>query len=133
MLGITTKQNLIPCCVVWIDEGIEGFVPIAATDRAAEATIIFPVPLNIVAVQQLLATFERIASQSVEGMKNESNRQTKQETLSGINHAGSATRRAGSGASADMGVAHVDAAADGGTAACSDRTLFDSGLRGGEQ
>jgi hypothetical protein len=132
MLGITNKQNLVPCCVVWIAAGIERMVPVAATDRAAEPPYIFPAPLNVVAVQQLLAAFERITSRSVEEAENESRRRRKQDELSGLEQGRSTTWRSGDDTDADLGGSHTGAATNGDTDTHSDQPLSDSDLRGGE-
>jgi hypothetical protein len=133
MLGITNKQNLIPCCVVWIAEGIERTVPVAATDRAAEPPYIFPAPLSVIAVQQLLATFERITSRSVEEEEDESRRQRNQDEPSGVEQDGSTARQAEDDTDADLGGSHTSATANGDTDTHSGEPLSDSDLRRGEQ
>jgi hypothetical protein len=65
-LGITNKQYLGRCCVVWILPGVERLVPLAATDLAAEPICLYPLPLNLSAVEQLLATSMRIKIQPAE-------------------------------------------------------------------
>ena len=60
---ITNKQYLGSCCVVWLHEGIERHIPLEATDRSAEPIAIFPLPLGLSSVRQLLVAFERIESQ----------------------------------------------------------------------
>lgn len=63
---ITNKQYLGRCCVVWPQEGIERNIPLEATDRSTEPITIFPLPLDLSSVRQLLVAFERMMSQSVE-------------------------------------------------------------------
>jgi hypothetical protein len=133
MLGIINKHNRIPCCVVWIAEGIERIVPVAATDRAAEPPHIFPAPLNVIAVQQLRTTFERITFQSMEEEAGGSNRRRKQEKRSGVEPIDATTRCAENGADADLDGAYPGAAANRDTDPHSGRTLPDSDLGGGGQ
>jgi hypothetical protein len=66
LLGITNKQYLGRCCVVWLLPGVERLVPLAATDLAADPICLYPLPLNLSAVEQLLATFMRIKIQPAE-------------------------------------------------------------------
>jgi hypothetical protein len=110
LLGITNKQNLIPCCVVWIDEGVERIVPVAATDRAAEAPVIFPAPLSPASVRQLLVTFARMTARSGEKTADEASRQaTAGDSTDRAGYGGEATRREGDAGGADLGAAHTDA------------------------
>jgi hypothetical protein len=54
LITITNKAYLGRCCIVWVYGGHNQCVPLAATDRAPEPPTIFPVPLNLTAVQQLI-------------------------------------------------------------------------------
>jgi hypothetical protein len=69
LIGITTTRQQGCCCVVWLREGVEQSLPLAATDRSSESIDIFPIPIDLPSVRQLLATYERIESQSVGGTK----------------------------------------------------------------
>lgn len=76
LCGIIAKQYLGRCCVVWIQEGIERVVPLTATDRSDEPITIFPLPIDLSSVQQVLATFRRIESQPAEDAEDGSIHQT---------------------------------------------------------
>ena len=60
---ITNKQCLGRCCVIWLKEGIQRNIPLEATDRSTEPIAIFPLPLDLSSMRQLLVAFERIESQ----------------------------------------------------------------------
>jgi hypothetical protein len=60
---IANKQYLGRCCVVWPQEGIERNIPVEATDRSTEPFTIFPLPLDLSSLRQLLVAFEGIKSQ----------------------------------------------------------------------
>ena len=60
---ITNKQYLDRYCVVWFKEGIQRNIPLETTDRSTEPITIFPLPLDLSSVRQLLVAFERIKSQ----------------------------------------------------------------------
>ena len=60
---IANKQYLGRCCAVWPQEGIERNIPLEATDRCTEPITIFPLPLDLSSLRQLLVAFERIESQ----------------------------------------------------------------------
>ena len=66
LIHITNKPNSGRCCVLWFEEGIERNVPVEATDRSIEPLNIFPLPLNLSSVRQLLTTCEQIISQIME-------------------------------------------------------------------
>jgi hypothetical protein len=55
--------------VVWVLPGVERLVPVAATDLAADPICLYPLPLNLPAVEQLLATYMRINIQPAEETK----------------------------------------------------------------
>jgi hypothetical protein len=52
--------------VIRLQEGIERNVPLEATDHSAEPITIFPLPLDISSMRQLLATSERMLTQLTE-------------------------------------------------------------------
>ena len=66
LVYITNKPYSGRCCVLWLQEGMERNVPVEATDRSIEPLTIFPLPLNLSSVGQLLTTCERIISQPME-------------------------------------------------------------------
>jgi hypothetical protein len=59
--------------LIWIEGDVERTVPLEATDRSPEAIAIFPLPIDLSSVRQLLATYERIQAQPVEGTEDEYN------------------------------------------------------------
>jgi hypothetical protein len=76
LIDITNKQYLGRSCVVWIQEGVERIVPLAATDRAPESVTIYPFPLNPFSVRQLVSAYGRIASQITEATEDGSSQHT---------------------------------------------------------
>jgi hypothetical protein len=52
--------------VIKLQEGIERNVPLEATDHSAEPITIFPLPLDISSMRQLLETSERMITQLME-------------------------------------------------------------------
>ena len=79
LVYITNKPYSGRCCVVWLQEGIERNVPVEATDRSTEPLIIFPLPLNLSSVRQLLATCERMVPQIMEKSMKEKEDESTQE------------------------------------------------------
>ena len=69
LIGITNKQYLGRCCIVWLRAGMEQLVPLAATDRSPDPLVVYSLPLNLPSVRQLLATYERFMSQPAEGTR----------------------------------------------------------------
>ena len=63
---ITNKPYSGRCCVLWLQEGIGRNVPVEATDRSTQPLTIFPLPLSLSSVKQLLAIYERMTSQPME-------------------------------------------------------------------
>ena len=66
LIHVTNRQDLGRCCVIRLQEGIERNVPLEATDHSAEPITIFPLPLDISSMRQLLVTSERILTQLTE-------------------------------------------------------------------
>jgi hypothetical protein len=60
LLGIINKQYQGQCCLIWVYEGVEQLVPVAATDRVSETPEIFPLPVDVPSVQHLVALWEGI-------------------------------------------------------------------------
>jgi hypothetical protein len=71
LMEIANKQYLGRCCVVLLREGVDLFVPLAATDRSPEPLALYPLPLDLISVRQLLVTYGRIISHPAEGTDNE--------------------------------------------------------------
>ena len=63
LLEITNKQYLGRCCVVLYEPPLCRYIPVTATDRSPEPLCIYPLPLNLPSIEQLLATYEVIVSQ----------------------------------------------------------------------
>jgi hypothetical protein len=70
LLGTVTKAYLGRCCVIRLDS-TEQFVPLVATDRSPEPLTVYPLPLSVSTIQQLLAVYARIELQLAEGTSNE--------------------------------------------------------------
>jgi hypothetical protein len=68
LIHITNKQHRGQCCIVWLYTGYDQGIPLAATDRAPEPPTIFPVPLCLTAMQQLVTRWQQLMAQSVEEM-----------------------------------------------------------------
>ena len=66
LIHVTNRQYLGRCCVIRLQEGIERNVPLEATDHSAEPITIFPLPLSLSSMRQLLATSERVMIQLME-------------------------------------------------------------------
>jgi hypothetical protein len=62
LLEVANKPYWGQCCVVQWREGFLRHVPLAATSRSAEPPVVFPVPLGLTALQQLLTVYQRLAS-----------------------------------------------------------------------
>jgi hypothetical protein len=63
VLHIKNKQEMIPCCLVRLPEGVERLLPIQVTNLAAELPVVFPVPLDLSSLQALTRAFLRIQAQ----------------------------------------------------------------------
>jgi hypothetical protein len=70
LLGVVNRTYVGRCCVIERDSGRQ-YVPLAATDRSPEPLAIFPLPLSISAIQQLLAVYARIEQQVAEDTDSE--------------------------------------------------------------
>ncbi len=66
LINIANRQHVGRCCIVWLHDGCDQHVPLAATDRAPEPPTIFPVPLCLTSVQQLVTRWEHLMAQAVE-------------------------------------------------------------------
>ena len=60
LIGITNKRYLGRCCVVWIRQDVERYVPVSATDLEFDPHQVSPVPLSVAGVEALLRVFEQI-------------------------------------------------------------------------
>ena len=60
LVGITNKAYLGRCCVVWIHEDVERYVPVSATNLEFDPNHIHPTPLSVASVKALLQVFESI-------------------------------------------------------------------------
>jgi hypothetical protein len=66
LLGMVHRRHEGPCCVAVLHEPLMHYVPLAATDRALEPPLPYPLPLSVASVHQLLASYARIAYQPAE-------------------------------------------------------------------
>jgi hypothetical protein len=66
LIHITNKQHRGRCCIVWLYTGYDQGIPLAATDRAPEPPTIFPVPLCLTVMQQLVTRWEQLMAQAGE-------------------------------------------------------------------
>jgi len=64
-------QGMERCCIVSYLDAMKRSIPLKATDRSPQPFTIAPLPLNLTSVRQLLSTYERIVSQSMEGTEDE--------------------------------------------------------------
>ena len=60
LIGITHKSYLGRCCVVWLRQDIERWVPVSATDLEFDPNTLHPIPLSVAAVAQLRRVFASI-------------------------------------------------------------------------
>jgi hypothetical protein len=74
LIEVTNHLAIGQCCRIWLSCGAERLVPLAATDRAAGPTTIFPLPLDAVSLQQLLQTYGRIMTQQMEAREDEADK-----------------------------------------------------------
>ena len=63
LLHIKNKQQLIPCCLVQLAEGVERLVPISVTNLATTPPHVFPLPVDLSSLENLTAAFARIQGQ----------------------------------------------------------------------
>ncbi len=71
LIEIANKPYFGYACLVAFRGPVERHIPVCVTDLAAEPPVIFPLPLNLASVQQLVATYERICCQRAEGTEDE--------------------------------------------------------------
>jgi hypothetical protein len=62
LLEVANKPYWGRCCVVQWREGFLRHVPLSATNRSAEPPAVFPVPLGLAALQQLLTVYRHLTS-----------------------------------------------------------------------
>jgi hypothetical protein len=74
LLELANKPYFGYCCLVAFRGPVERHIPVCVTNLAAEPLVIFPLPLDLASVQQLVATYERIGCQRAEGTEDESQR-----------------------------------------------------------
>ncbi len=72
LIGITNNQYGGRYCAVKLPEGVSRLIPIEVTDLCPETVTIYSLPLSLSSVKQLLATYHRITSKSVEETEDES-------------------------------------------------------------
>ena len=63
LIHIKNKQELVRSCLVLLTEDVERLIPLAVTDLALWPPDVFPVPLDISSLQNLIETFGRITRQ----------------------------------------------------------------------
>src|SRR5262245_38049916 len=59
-----------PSCVVWLENGTERLVPLAATDRSPQPPTLYPLPLNLTSAESLVRAYARILNQFKERAEN---------------------------------------------------------------
>src|SRR5258707_14100223 len=67
LVGITTKQYLGRCCVVWLRPSVERHIPVTATDLEFDPNTLSPLPLCLAARQDLLRVFAQVTQVSAAG------------------------------------------------------------------
>jgi hypothetical protein len=63
LLHLKNKQEMVPCCLVQLAEGVERLVPISVTSLAASLDVVFPLPLDISSLHKLTQVFVRLQAQ----------------------------------------------------------------------
>jgi hypothetical protein len=71
LLGITSQQHQGQYCILSVYKGILHLVPLAATDRAIEPPVTFPLPMDLASVQNLVALWKSILEQTGEKARDE--------------------------------------------------------------
>src|SRR5215467_6506762 len=56
-VGIANSSHRGRCCIVWIRPTVERHVPVAATDLEYVAEEMYPLPISVESLQQLLHEF----------------------------------------------------------------------------
>jgi hypothetical protein len=72
VLETIQKSQVGTCLIVQHACGLEQMIPQAATDRSEVESGVFPLPVNLASLEQLLTTYERIIKQLVEEQTDES-------------------------------------------------------------
>jgi hypothetical protein len=67
LVGITTKQYLGRCCVVWLRPWVERHIPVTATDLEFDPNTLSPLPLSLAALQDLLRMFAQVTQVGAAG------------------------------------------------------------------
>ena len=70
LIGVTNKQYLGRCCVVWLRPDVERLVPVEATDLECDSRALHPNPLSLDSLKALLRVFEQIQHSNVEVTEN---------------------------------------------------------------
>ena len=70
LIHIKNKQALVRSCLVLLRENVERLIPLAVTDLAMAPPAVFPVPVDISSLQNLIQTFSRIIRQLEEEDEN---------------------------------------------------------------
>jgi hypothetical protein len=63
LLHLTRKHNLIPCCRVQLAANVTRLIPISATNLAIAPPVVFPLPLDLAALHNLINVFTQIQAQ----------------------------------------------------------------------
>jgi hypothetical protein len=63
LLGITTKQYLGRCCIVWDLNQNERFIPLCVTNLAPDPLFISALPLCLTSLQQLVLSYTQLLEQ----------------------------------------------------------------------
>jgi len=64
LLSIVNRRDVGHCCVVLVEGISRQFVPVTATNRSAIPVAVWPVPLNLMALQQLVITYHQMVGSS---------------------------------------------------------------------
>jgi hypothetical protein len=64
LLSIVNWRDVGHCCVVLVEGISRHFVPVTATNRSAVPVTVWPVRLNLTALQQLVTTYHQIVGSS---------------------------------------------------------------------
>ena len=64
LLSIVNRRDVGHCCVVLVEGISRQFVPVTATNRSSVPVTVWPVRLNLTALQQLVTTYHQIVGSS---------------------------------------------------------------------
>lgn len=64
LLHLKNKQELIPSCLVQIAEGVERLIPVSVTDLSASPPVVFPLPVDISSLHNLIQAVLRLQVQN---------------------------------------------------------------------